>query len=60
MVKIMPQCLAFKKDDMAPSLDGFADAFGLEESKEMVMRNPGLVGAGVYFVLLSNSLTFEC
>ena len=44
MVKIMPQVLAFQKDYMAPSLDGFSDAFGLEESKEMVMRNPGLLG----------------
>mmetsp|Transcript_26776 Transcript_26776/g.60507 ORF Transcript_26776/g.60507 Transcript_26776/m.60507 type:complete len:219 (-) Transcript_26776:64-720(-) len=44
MVKILPQALAFNKDYMAPSLDGFSDAFGLEESKEMVMRNPGLLG----------------
>ncbi|KAL7526619.1 hypothetical protein ACHAXR_006234 [Thalassiosira sp. AJA248-18] len=43
MVKIQPGALAFNKDNFAPSLEAFGEKFGLEESKEMIIRNPGLL-----------------
>mmetsp|Transcript_25096 Transcript_25096/g.37089 ORF Transcript_25096/g.37089 Transcript_25096/m.37089 type:complete len:212 (-) Transcript_25096:85-720(-) len=43
MVKFLPICLSFNKDNFGPQLDKFSDKFGLEESKDMVRRNPGLL-----------------
>eukprot|EP00547_Thalassionema_nitzschioides_P005442 CAMPEP_0194203266 /NCGR_PEP_ID=MMETSP0156-20130528/3091_1 /TAXON_ID=33649 /ORGANISM="Thalassionema nitzschioides, Strain L26-B" /LENGTH=209 /DNA_ID=CAMNT_0038928977 /DNA_START=73 /DNA_END=702 /DNA_ORIENTATION=- len=43
MVKIQPGILAFSKDNFKPSLEVFAEKFGLEEAKQMVLRNPGLL-----------------
>ncbi len=43
MVKIQPGVLAFNKDNFELSLAAFANKFGLEESKAMVLRNPGLL-----------------
>ena len=45
MVKISPTVLSFEKSYFQPSLDAFAETFGYEESKEMVIRNPGLLGS---------------
>jgi hypothetical protein len=43
MVKALPICLAFDQKIFAANLKGFSEVFGLEESKDMVRRNPGLL-----------------
>ena len=43
MVKALPLCLAFDKRTFGASLKEWTDIFGEEESKDMVLRNPGLL-----------------
>jgi hypothetical protein len=43
MVNIQPNVLAFNSANFEPSLNAFAEKFGMEESKAMVLRNPGLL-----------------
>ncbi len=43
MVNIQPNILAFNSAYFEPSLNAFAEKFGMEESKKMVLRNPGLL-----------------
>ncbi|KAG7348424.1 hypothetical protein IV203_017129 [Nitzschia inconspicua] len=43
MVKIFPICLAFDKTQFKDSFAAWSGIFGEEETKEMVLRNPGLL-----------------
>ena len=43
MVKDMPVVLTASRRNFAPSLDALGAKFGVDESKAMVMRNPGLL-----------------
>jgi hypothetical protein len=43
MVKIFPLCLAFDKESFPETFAIFAEKFGEEETKDMVLRNPGLL-----------------
>lgn len=43
MVKFLPICLSFNKDNFGPQLNRWSETFGLEESQDMVRRNPGLL-----------------
>lgn len=44
MVKILPIVLSFNSNWFQPSFDEYAEIFGAEEAKAMVLRNPGLLG----------------
>ena len=59
MVKIQPSVLAFEKENFQPSLDAFGENFGYEESKEMVARNPGLLGSKPIDAASADSLTMQ-
>lgn len=43
MVKVQPICLAFDSSTFGRSLEGWTEVFGLEQSQDMVARNPGLL-----------------
>ena len=43
MVKSSPICLAFNSENFEGSLNAFSNKFGLEETKEMIKRNPNLL-----------------
>jgi hypothetical protein len=43
MVKISPLCLAFDKKFLGETFNLWAEQFGEEETKDMVLRNPGLL-----------------
>jgi len=59
MVKIQPGVLAFNKDNFAPSLDAFGETFGLEEAKDMVIRNPGLLSVKPVIAASADDLTMQ-
>ena len=59
MVKIQPGVLAFNKDNFKPSLEAFGENFGYEESKEMVMRNPGLLSVKPANAASADDLTMQ-
>lgn len=59
MVKIQPSVLAFEKSNFQPSLDAFGETFGYEESKEMVIRNPGLLGSSPASAAGADDLTMQ-
>lgn len=59
MVKIQPSVLAFNKDDFGPSLEAFGEKFGLEESKAMIMRNPGLLSSKRLAAESADDLTMQ-
>lgn len=59
MVKIQPSVLAFEKDNFQPSLNAFGENFGYEESKEMVIRNPGLLGTKPANAATADNLTMQ-
>lgn len=59
MVKILPSVLAFKKENFQPSLDAFGETFGYDESKEMVIRNPGLLGSKPADAANADNLTMQ-
>ena len=44
MVKNMPRALRFDSENFEPCLESWTEQFGLERSKAMVRRNPGLLG----------------
>jgi hypothetical protein len=43
MVKDLPICLAFDRKHFAPTLVEFGKKFGIDESRAMIQRNPGLL-----------------
>eukprot|EP00633_Aureoumbra_lagunensis_P011048 CAMPEP_0197329038 /NCGR_PEP_ID=MMETSP0892-20130614/5377_1 /TAXON_ID=44058 ORGANISM="Aureoumbra lagunensis, Strain CCMP1510" /NCGR_SAMPLE_ID=MMETSP0892 /ASSEMBLY_ACC=CAM_ASM_000538 /LENGTH=202 /DNA_ID=CAMNT_0042825435 /DNA_START=2298 /DNA_END=2906 /DNA_ORIENTATION=+ len=43
MVRRNPSCLAYDSRNFSPSLAKFAETFGQEESKAMMLRNPNLL-----------------
>lgn len=59
MVKIQPNVLAFNKDNIGPSLDAFGEKFGYDESKEMIIRNPGLLGTRPAAAAEADDLTMQ-
>mmetsp|Transcript_7104 Transcript_7104/g.12429 ORF Transcript_7104/g.12429 Transcript_7104/m.12429 type:complete len:218 (+) Transcript_7104:47-700(+) len=59
MVKIQPGVLAFNKDNFGPSLDAFGENFGVEESKEMIIRNPGLLAVKPANARTADDLTMQ-
>lgn len=59
MVKIDPAVLAFNKDNFGPSLDAFGENFGLEESKAMILRNPGLLSVKPASAEAADGLTMQ-
>jgi len=59
MVKIQPGCLAFNKDNFQLSLDAFGENFGYEESKAMIIRNPGLLSCKPANAETADDLTMQ-
>ena len=59
MVKIQPGVLAFNKDNFGPCLDIFGEKFGLEESKAMILRNPGLLSTKPSYAETADDLTMQ-
>mmetsp|Transcript_1758 Transcript_1758/g.3772 ORF Transcript_1758/g.3772 Transcript_1758/m.3772 type:complete len:218 (-) Transcript_1758:105-758(-) len=59
MVKIEPGVLAFNKDNFGPSLEAFGEKFGLEESKAMIVRNPGLLSVKPASAEAADDLTMQ-
>lgn len=59
MVKIQPGVLAFNKDNFGPCLDIFGEKFGLEESKGMILRNPGLLSTKPSYAEKADDLTMQ-
>lgn len=57
MIRIMPIILVFKKENFAPSFKAMAEIFGTEETKGMVLRNPGLLEVGPADAATSNDQT---
>lgn len=59
MVKIQPGILAFNEDNFKPSLEAFGENFGYEESKEMIIRNPGLLSVKPANAAVADDLTMQ-
>lgn len=59
MVKIQPGILAFNKNDFGPSLEAFGEKFGVEESKAMIIRNPGLLSTKRLGAEAADDLTMQ-
>jgi hypothetical protein len=57
MVKALPVCLAFEKKVFGPSFQEWTAIFGLEQSQEMVARNPGLLAVKPEEAAKSNDQT---
>jgi hypothetical protein len=59
MVKIQPGVLAFNKDNFRPSLEAFANKFGIDEAKGMIIRNPGLLSVKPANAESADNLTMQ-
>lgn len=59
MVKVEPRVLAFEKDNFGPSLEKFGDKWGIDEAKEMVIRNPGLLSVKPADAEAADDLTMQ-
>ena len=59
MVRIQPGALAFSRENFGPCLDAFGEKFGLEESKAMVLRNPGLLSVKPASAATADDLTVQ-
>lgn len=57
MVKILPLCLAFDRQEFKESFQEWADIFGSEKTKDMVARNPGLLAVKRYQASTANDQT---
>lgn len=59
MTKNLPNCLRFKVNNFAPTLEGFIKVFGEEEAKAMINRNPGLLSQRAEFVERADDTTMK-
>lgn len=59
MTRALPSILAFDSKNFEPSLTAFTEIFGEEESKAMVMRNPGLLYVKPESAATSDDLTMQ-